>query len=90
MDEFVWGGFVKAKGWIAQFDSSRSTGHWRAGKPLGLLPSVISKGGDCIAVLSQLAIFSQRWLQGSLVGMRMLVRSWMEGREHGIAYVQPR
>jgi hypothetical protein len=29
MDEFVWADFVKAKGWIAQFYSSGSTGHWR-------------------------------------------------------------
>jgi hypothetical protein len=40
MDEFVWANFLKAKGWIAQFDLSRSTGH------VGLLPSVISKGAD--------------------------------------------
>jgi hypothetical protein len=31
MDEFVLAGFVKAEGLIAQFDSSRSTGHGRAG-----------------------------------------------------------
>jgi hypothetical protein len=32
MDEFVLAGFVKAKGRIAQFDSSRSTGLGRGGR----------------------------------------------------------
>jgi hypothetical protein len=35
MDEFVLAGFVKAKGWIAQFDSSRSTDHGHAGSHSG-------------------------------------------------------
>jgi hypothetical protein len=46
MDEFFLASFVKAKGWIAQFDSSRSPVQGRAVSPPKLSPSVISKGGD--------------------------------------------